>query len=184
MKQFFVAILLSALLVLSVPAGILAAPAQTVNGEMFVYAVDRQLNVRFHDGIGTVAGTVVYNGILTSATGGAWASLVGAGLTATEHVNYRIDPFGNIIPGKGKVQGTATITGGAGIVTFKYKADVWGNVFVGPAGDNGDWQVTKTDGPYKTLKESEGTWTAAVQLTEIAPNVWTFAGKVSFTGTY
>lgn len=184
MKKLVLA-LLAALLVLSVPAAVLAAPKHTttpISGQISVWAVDRDLHYLHKKGIGpTVAGTVTYNGIVTQAMGGDWAQLLGANIVATEHVNYRIDPLGNVLPGQGKVEGTLTITQGTATVTVKYKADVWGNIFGGPAGDDGTWKVTNTDKPFQTLKSGEGIWTAIVAWD---PNYQTLVGTVSIAGTY
>lgn len=71
-------------------------------------------------------------------------------------------------------------------MAINFQADIWGNIFTGPAGDIGIWEVARTFGGYSPLKRAEGDWTALVTMVDIDGNgtLDTFAGTVSCMGTY
>lgn len=192
MKKITIALLMSVLMVLAVPATAVAAPAppavHTLEAEMDIMAVARFLNYQpTPQGI-VVTGSVYYMGTVVDASRKYkdWEKLVGAEVLAQEDVNYLIMPNGDVIIGK--VEGTLKIIGsGPASAIVNYKADVWGNVIFGPAGDNGTWEVAEAYGPFNILKDAKGIWTAYVEMVPTGyppPNDYTFAGKAYVTGTY
>jgi hypothetical protein len=205
MKKIIFAILMTVLIVLAVPATAFAAPshrcppqAQTITAEISLMAVGSDLNYQpigpplhwflrfFHIYIPTrylVTGTTYYEGIVTDSSE---VALLGAAVVGQEDVHYIINEVGDVL--NGNVSGTVTLTGsGENVAVIDFWARVWGNIFIGPAGDDGVWRVDSVYGDLSKLKRAKGTWTAYVEMVPTGyppPNDYTFAGTASIEGTY
>jgi hypothetical protein len=191
MKRTILALLMAVLLVITIPAVAMAAPAhpdcvvkpQTVSATMSVMAVGTSPDyaiVPFAKNLKKVTGTVYYQGVVNP---GATPAVVAPGtpVMASEKVDYLLDQNGKVL--FGMVQGNLVINPGSpDSATITFRSIVKGNILTGPASDQGRWDVVNATGALEVLKNADGDWSASVQKVDIAPGVSTFQGIATVNG--
>ncbi len=187
MKKTLSILLIAALLVLAVPASVLAAPAHTFTAQLNIVAVGGTEPVVDYDN-GIIKYTVYYAGVVTDSTrkDKEWEKFEGAIAVAQEEVAYDLIQYvyyGNLV---GTGNGTVTISGkNKDSAVFSFQSIISGNIYA--AGDIGNWTVTETKGSYSVLKDATVDWAASVHLEPTGyppPNDYTFVGTATAIGTY